>query len=171
MRITVLMILLIVSLAGCWGARPALASTGMVRTAADTADVLEVVWRVRATSMTIAGVEWLYLPNADSAALTVSDAVRAALVQRNVPASAHRPMGHDTVVYQVVRWTRDAGGNPVLVLSSAWSFISKRAPEYCMTGGNTETFRTRSGGTGWQAERIGQILHGNGYCNPNSRRQ
>ena len=135
MRSTVPLILLTVSLTGCWGTRPALASAGIVRTAADTADVLEAVWRVRATSMTIAGVEWLYLPNADSAALTVSDAVRAALVQRNVPASAHRPMSRDTVVYQVRRWTSEAGGDPVLTLSSAWSFISKRVPTYCMTGG------------------------------------
>lgn len=108
-----------VSLSGCWGARPALAPTSIVRTAAVSAGVLEAVWRVRVTSMTIAGVEWLYLPNADSAALTVSDGVRAALTKRNVPASSRRPMGHDTVVYEVLRWTPDAGGAPVLTLSSA----------------------------------------------------
>ncbi|MBL0892157.1 MAG: hypothetical protein IBJ19_16320 [Gemmatimonadaceae bacterium] len=170
MRSTVPLIILIVSLTGCWGARPALALAGIARTAADTADVLEAVWRVRATSMTIAGVEWLYLPNADSAALTLSDAVRTALAQRNVPASARRPMGHDTVVYQVLGWTSDASGDPVLTLSSAWTLISKSAPAYCMTGGNKETSRARRGRTGWKAERIGPNLHGNGYCNPNDRR-
>lgn len=171
MREAVPLIVLIVSLTGCWGARPALALTGIVRTAADTADVLEAVWRVRAKSMTMAGVEWLYLPNADSAALTVSDGVRAALTKRNVPASSRRPMGHDTVVYQVLRWTRDAGGAPVLTLSSAWTLTSKSVPAYCMTGGNEETSRVRRGRMGWEAERIGPIVHGNGYCNPNARRQ
>lgn len=119
MRGTTLLIALILGLAACPSARRAPMRAGMAYSRADTVDVLEAVWRVPVHAYTGAGVRWLYLPDADSAALTVSDTVRETLARRGVPASGRRPMGHDTVVYRVQRWTRDSTGNPVLAISSA----------------------------------------------------
>ncbi len=170
MRGAVLLIVLVLAAAGCRGARPELAPAGLVSSRADTADVLEAVWRVPASTYTGAGVRWLYLPTADSVALTASETVRDVLARRGVPASARLPAGHDTVVYQVRRWTRDSTGVPVLELSSQWTHMSTSVPGICMLGGNDETYRVRRTRAGWEAERIGPGLHGNGYCAPNGKR-
>ena len=171
MRDTVLLIALVLALAGCRGARPEPAPAGVVRSRADTADVLEAVWRVPDNAYTGVGVRWLYLPGADSAALTASETVREVLARRGVPAPARLPTGHDTVVYQVRRWTRDSTGNPVLEVSSRWTRLSTSAPAVCMSAGNDETYRAHQTRAGWAAERIGPGVHGVGYCESNGRHQ
>jgi hypothetical protein len=170
MRGTALLGTLVLALAGCRGARPAPAPAGVVRSRADTADVLEAVWRVPTSAYTGDGVRWLYLPAADSAAFTVSEAVREALARRGVLASARLPAGHDTIVYQVRRWTRDPTGIPVLALSSRWTRLSASVPAVCMSAGNAETYRVHQTGAGWEAERFGRGIHGVGYCESSDRK-
>jgi hypothetical protein len=170
MKSTLLLIALALAPGGCRGIRPAPAPADAVRSRADSADVLEAVWRAPANGYTGQGVRWLYLPSADSVGVTASDAVRATLSSRGVLASARRPAGHDTVVYQVRRWTRDSTGRPVLELSSEWTWTTAGAPGMCMSAGNAETFRVRRGPAGWEAERFGQGIHGVGYCRSNGRR-
>jgi hypothetical protein len=159
MRRTFSLIASVLTVAGCRGVRPAPGPAGVARARADTVGVLEAVWRVPAGPMTFGSIEWLYLPDADPAALTVSEAVRAALARRGVPASARRPAGHDTVVHQVRRWSRDVRGDPVLAFSSSWTRMTTGVPSLCATGGNEETYRARRSRAGWKAERIGPILH------------
>lgn len=169
MKRIVLLTVLALALTGCKSARATLTSADVVREQTDTTDVLEAIWRVPVSSMTLNGERWLYLPDADSAAVTVSEAVRAALAQRGVPASTRRPVGHDTIVYQVRRWARDPSGASILTLASSWTRMSKSVPSLCTTGGNEETYRAHRSGTGWEAERIGRGLHGNGYCKPSGK--
>jgi hypothetical protein len=168
MRVTLM--LLVVALAGCRGVHSAPAAAGVVSSRADTVDMLEAVWRVPTPPSTGAGVRWLYLPDAGSVGFTASAPVREALARRGVPASARLPAGHDTVVYQVRRWTRDSTGLPVLELSSRWTWVSASAPGVCMSAGNGETFRVHRTRAGWEAERFGRGVHGVGYCESNDRR-
>ena len=58
-------------LTGCRGTHAASAPAGVVRSRADTVDVLEALWRAPASAYTGAGVRWLYLPSVDSVAFTV----------------------------------------------------------------------------------------------------
>jgi hypothetical protein len=156
--------LLILALGGCRGARSVPVPAGLARSVADTIDVLEAVWRVPASEYTGAGVRSLYLPGADSGAVTASDAVRAALIARGVRVATRRPTGHDTVVYQVTRWARDSAGRPLLSVSSRWTRMSTSAPSICISAGNAETYLARRTPAGWEAERIAPGLHGVGYC-------
>ena len=152
------------ALVGCRGAPSALTTAGVVRSRTDTTDVLEAVWRVPAHPNSGGRVRWLYLPSDDTTGITVSAAVRAALVARGVPASVHFPALHDTVVYQLRGWTRDSAGFPVLKISSRWTHMSTTVPGICMSGGNVETYSVHRTRAGWQAERIEPVLHGDGYC-------
>ena len=170
MRATILLIALVLTQLGCRGARVVLAPAGSLSTRADTAAVLEAVWRASDHPYIGAGIRWLYLPDADSVVLTVSETVREMLRGRSVPASPRRPVGHDTVVYQVSRWTQDATANPLVAISSGWTHMSRSTPALCMSGGNNETYRVSRAPPGWKAERIGSILHGDGYCDPSRRR-
>lgn len=166
MRAALLLIPPSLMLAGCRGPRAASAPAGGVRSRADTVDVLEAVWRAPASAYTSAGVRWLYLPGVDTVAFTASDAVRAALARRGIPASARRPTGHDTVVYQVRRWTRDSMGRPLLAVSSQWTQASVHAPGGCITAGNSDAVRAYRTPAGWTAEPVGPGVHGVGYCRP-----
>ena len=170
MRGIVLLTALILALAGCRSARPAPVPVGAVRSPADTADVLAAVWDVPMSPLTGNGARWLYLPTADSTALTASETVRQKLTQRGVPASPRRPAGHDTVVYHVRSWSRDSLGRPLLAVSSRWTHLNASVPRICMSGGNEETYVVRRTRAGWEAERVAPGLHGNGYCPSNGRR-
>lgn len=170
MRSTVLLIVLILTLATCRGPLPEQAAGGVVQARTDTVAVLEAVWRAAAGMHPRGRVTWLYLPSADSAAFTTSRAIRDDLARRGVPASARLPTGHDTVVYRVRRWTRDAAGVPVLELSSGWTRASANAPGGCTTAGNDETFRVSRTPSGWEAAHSGPVRHGDGYCGSGGRR-
>lgn len=164
-----LLVALTGALAACRGGgampTPALGSVSSPR---DTADVLEAVWRLPVSRFTSDGHRWLYLPTTDSVAFGFSDGVRNDLVQRGVPASTRRPVGHDTVVVEIRRWSRDSTGDIVLEVISRWTHMSTRVKGICMSGGNTEQFRVHRADTGWHAANHGGV-HGNGYCRSDQR--
>ena len=139
------------------------------RSPADTADVLAAVWNVPSDAPTLSLVDRLYLPDADSTEFAASETVRALLVPRGVPRPARRPAGHDTIVYRFGRWRRDSTGALVVPLTAGWTLMSRTARPMCLTGANLETYRVRRARGGWSAERVGPVLHGNGYCTPGPR--
>jgi hypothetical protein len=154
-------IMLAVPLAGCGATNPQRAGAPQMTARADTVDVLEAVWRSAASGHRVGRVTWLYLPEVDTAYLTASAQVRRTLTQRGVRASTHRPLGHDTVVYRVRRWTQEPGGAQVLDLVSRWTTL---VSGQCRSAGNSETYRVHRASSGWSAALAGPVAHGDGAC-------
>ena len=170
MKATVLLAQLLLASASCRGIRSAPAAADIVGSRADTADILQAVWRASSPEFHGLGVMWFYLPDADSAGFATSHMVRTVLAERGVPASARLPAGHDTVVFRVRRWTSDSTGSAVIELSSGWTHIRTGAPNVCLLGGTSETYRVHRTQAGWAAGAVGPGLHGDGYCAPSRRR-
>jgi hypothetical protein len=148
------------------------ASTPTPREAAvaisDGAAILHAAWKVATAGGHSGRALWFWAPASQdtSRALPISTALRAALVQLQVPASERRPIGDDTVVFRVTRWQPDSAG--VLVgLYSAWTTVLGTGARRCRTGsGNSEQFRVRLENGEWRAERVGPVAHGDNICVP-----
>ncbi len=131
----------------------------------DTVDILDAVWRVATPNHQKSRVPWLYVPAKDTGVVTVSDAVRSALEQQGVAASARRPTGDDTVVFRVTRWKVDTGGTMLLRLNSHWTAVLGSGVRRCRTGsGNSENYRVARSGAGWSAVRLNPVFHGDNVC-------
>jgi hypothetical protein len=158
-----LLLMLSASLAGCSAIPGGVGGHG-VSARTDTVDVLEAVWRSATSGHHVSRVTLLYLPEADTANLTASAQVRRTLTQRGVRASTHLPVGHDTVVYRVRRWTQEQDGAQLLDVVSRWTTLISGDPSLCRSAGNTETYRAHRGPSGWSAALAGPVAHGQGIC-------
>src|SRR5207237_892236 len=119
----------------------------------DTIDILEAVWRVADAGDSERRVALLYLPSADTGAMTASDAVRQALVRRGVPISARLPLGDDTVVVRVTRWTTESDGASVLKVLSASTTVLGTGRQRCRVhSGTVASYRSRRTSVGWLAK-------------------
>jgi hypothetical protein len=131
----------------------------------DSASALRAVW-----DQVAAGhgrrATWLWVPNATdtSRAVRFSEAVQGLLASHSILASARLPLGPDTVVFRITSWIRDTVG-VVLRVSSTWTERhASGARGNCTRSGNAETVRARMIQGSWRAERIGPVMHGDGFC-------
>ena len=134
----------------------------------DTVEILDAVWRT-STASSIGRynkrVAWLYLPNADTAALTASDTVRAALSLRGIPASTRLPAGDDTVVFRLQRWAVDTSGTPLIEMRSSSTTVLGYGSRRCRAGSGTiESYRALRTSAGWSAQRVGPVYVGDNVC-------
>lgn len=162
------LLLLSVLLGGCRGGHAPHVDRAAVDAARrDTVEILEAVWRTATIGHSHMRAPWLYLPNADIAALTASDSVRGALSLRGIPASTRLPAGDDTVIFRVRRWAVDPSGMPLIEVHSSWTTMLGSGPQRCRTGsGNVESYRAFRTSLGWSAERTGPVEHGDSVCRP-----
>jgi hypothetical protein len=133
----------------------------------DTVDILEAVWRVAAIGNSARQVPWLYLPSADTGALATSEDVRVALIQRGVPASAHLPLGYDTVAYRVHRWTPESDSSRLIEVRSSQTTVLGSGRQRCLQhSGTVASYRALRVSHGWTANRAGPVEVGDSVCEP-----
>ena len=134
----------------------------------DSAAILHAAWRAVTASYTAPRPLWLWAPSTRDTGdvLLLSPGLRAALVQRQIPAFARRPAGEDTIVFRLTQWQLDSAG-VLLQFRSAWTTVLGSGERRCRTGsGNVEHFRVRWDKGEWKAARSGTVLHGDGLCRP-----
>ena len=131
----------------------------------DSATVIRWAW-LHATEEHGRRVVWLWAPSSSDTLPVVhlSSAVINLLLAQQVPVSARLPLGHDTVVYRIASWRRDSLGQ-VVELHSAWTQLHGSSERrWCSRSGNVEQIRVRKVDAIWQAERVGPVSHGDGFC-------
>ena len=135
--------------------------------ARDSVEVVRAFWRLASSQASVHDVIWLWTPvQADSESVAFSSAIQKSLATHGVPASTHRPVGDDTVVFRLVEW-REERGSVRLRMSSFASTVLGSGTRRCRTGsGNSGSARVRRKGKQWEASWEGPGIHGTQACRP-----
>lgn len=135
--------------------------------ARDSVEVVRAFWRLASSQASVHDVVWLWTPEqADSESVAFSAATRMSITAYGVPASAHRPVGDDTVVFRLVEWHEEQG-SVQLRMSSFVSTVLGSGTRRCRTGsGNSGNARVRRKGGQWEASWEGPGIHGTQACRP-----
>jgi hypothetical protein len=161
-------LLCLLSLSACHpGGTRANATSNIGGTVADTIDVLEAVWRAAIPKNRAERTIQFYLPSVDSAVLTVSDTVRAALDKRHIPAVSRMSIGDDTTIVAVRRWRVDSANALAIELQTSVSTILGSGTKPCRArSGSLETYAARRVAESWVARRVGPVEAGDDVCVP-----